>query len=308
MPANRLVVFVVPMGLYLAISGQAIPPAFGLYTLAQTGYSLQPTSKTHEGSEHPDRNTQFHYINQRVHTYQQLGQPVISVDTKKKDLVGDFKNAGVEWQPKGQPEDVRAHDFVLPKLGKVSPYGVYDPTHNEAWVNVGTDHDTATFAVASIRGWWQSMGRTAYPDAKELLITADGGGSNSSRSRLWKTQLQELADETGLSIAVCHFPPGTSKWNKIEHRLFSHIAQNWRGRPLESHEVIVNLIANTTTATGLKVRCQLDTNVCPTGVQISKADLAEVQIEHSQFHGEWITSSVRAIPRKFIRSRLLTTL
>jgi DNA-binding phage protein len=267
--------------------GRAVSDHLVRDLLHEMGYSLQANRKTHEGSEHPDRDAQFQYINKMVQTYQERNQPVISVDTKKKELVGDFKNAGVEWQPKGQPEEVRVHDFVIPELGKISPYGVYDPTRNEAWVNVGTDHDTATFAVASIRGWWQSMGRTAYPEAKELLITADGGGSNSSRSRLWKTQLQELADETGLSVAVCHFPPGTSKWNKIEHRLFSHITQNWRGRPLESHEVIVNLIANTTTATGLKVRCQLDTNVYPTGVQVSKADLAEVQIEHSQFHGEW---------------------
>jgi hypothetical protein len=215
------------------------------------------------------------------------GQPVISVDTKKKELVGDFKNTGAEWQPKGQPEQVRVHDFEIPELGKVSPYGVYDPARNEGWINVGTDHDTAAFAVASIRGWWRSMGWQAYPEATELLITADGGGSNNSRSRLWKVELQKLADDTGLRINVCHFPPGTSKWNQIEHRLFSHITQNWRGRPLESHEVIINLIANTTTATGLKVQCQLDTNPYPTGVKVSDIELAAVQLERLDFHGDW---------------------
>lgn len=201
--------------------------------------------------------------------------------------MGDFKNAGQEWQPEGQPEEVRVHDFVIPELGKVSPYGVYDPTRNEGWVNVGTDHDTAAFSVASIRGWWKNMGHFAYPDATELLITADGGGSNSSRSRLWKVQLQKLANDIGLRIRVCHFPPGTSKWNKIEHKLFSHITQNWRGRPLVSHEVIVNLIASTTTTKGLKVQCQLDTNVYPTGVGVPDDDLAAVQLERSDFHGEW---------------------
>ena len=212
---------------------------------------------------------------------------MISVDTKKKELVGDFKNAGQEWQAKGQPEEVRVHDFAIPDLGKVSPYGVYDSARNEGWVNVGTDHDTAAFSVASIRGWWQNMGQSAYPNATELLITADGGGSNSSRSRLWKVELQKIADDTGLQITVCHFPPGTSKWNKIEHKLFSHITQNWRGRPLISHEVVVNLIANTTTTKGLKVQCQLDTNAYPTGVQVSDADLVAVQLERSDFHGNW---------------------
>jgi transposase len=255
--------------------------------LHEVGYSLQATRKMHEGTQHPDRDAQFQNINATVQDFQQRGQPVISVDTKKKELVGDFKNAGREWQPQGQPEAVRVHDFLLPELGKVCPYGVYDPTRNEGWVNVGTDHDTAAFAVASIRGWWQSMGRSAYPDATQLLITADGGGSNNSRSRLWKVELQKLADDIGLSIAVCHFPPGTSKWNKVEHRLFSHITQNWRGRPLTSHEVIVNLIASTTTTTGLKVQCQLDTNAYPTGVQVSDTDLEAVQLEPADFHGEW---------------------
>ena len=255
--------------------------------LHEMGYSLQANRKTLEGAGHPDRDAQFQYINATVQDYQQRSQPVISVDTKKKELVGDFKSAGREWQVKGHPEEVRVHDFVVPELGKVTPYGVYDPARNEGWVNVGTDHDTAAFSVASIRGWWQNMGHSAYPNATELLITADGGGSNSSRSRLWKVELQKLADDIGLQIRVCHFPPGTSKWNKIEHKLFSHIAQNWRGRPLISHEVIVNLIANTTTTKGLKVQCQLDTNTYPTGVQVPDADLAAVQLERSDFHGDW---------------------
>lgn len=251
------------------------------------GYSLQANRKMLEGTNHPDRDAQFKHINATVRDRQQRGQPVISVDTKKKELVGDFKNAGAEWRPKGRPEQVRVHDFQIPGPGKVSPYGVYDPARNEGWINVGADHDTAAFAVTSIRGWWQSMGQQAYPEATELLITADGGGSNNSRSRLWKVELQKLADDTGLRISVCHFPPGTSKWNQIEHRLFSHITQNWRGRPLESHEVIVNLIANTTTTAGLKVQCQLDTNLYPTGVKVSDTDLAAVQLERLDFHGDW---------------------
>lgn len=255
--------------------------------LHEMDYSLQANRKTREGSEHPERDAQFQHINQTVQDYQQRAQPVISVDTKKKELVGNFKNPGAEWQPQGQPEEVRIHDFVLPELGSVRPYGVYDPTRNEGWVNVGTDHDTAAFAVASIRGWWQSMGQQAYPEAKELLITADSGGSNGPRCRLWKMELQKLADETGLHIGVCHFPPGTSKWNKVEHRLFSAITQNWRGRPLASHEVIVNLIANITTRTGLKVRCQLDKNAYPKGIKVSDTELRDVNIEPATFHGEW---------------------
>jgi transposase len=255
--------------------------------LREMGYSLQANRKTQEGSSHPDRNDQFEHVSTQVREFQEKGQPVISVDTKKKELVGDFKNAGQEWRPKGEPESVRTHDFVIPELGKVAPYGVYDIGRNDAWVNVGTDHDTATFAVESIRGWWQSMGKEAYPGATQLLITADGGGSNSSRSRLWKCELQELANETGLSIAVCHFPPGTSKWNKIEHRLFSHITQNWRGRPLINHEVIVNLIANTTTSTGLRVTCNLDTNSYPKGIKVPDDELAQVNIQRDEFHGEW---------------------
>lgn len=268
-------------------AGRAVSSQLVRSLLHQMGYSLQATRKLREGSEHPDRDAQFQHIQVTVEAYQQRSQPVISVDTKKKELVGDFKNGGREWQPKGQPEPVRVHDFVLPELGQVRPYGVYDLTRNEGWVNVGIDHDTAAFAAASIRGWWQSMGRAAYPDATELLITADAGGSNSPRSRLWKVELQSFADEAGLAIAVCHFPPGTSKWNKVEHRLFSHITQNWRGRPLASHEVIVSLITNTTTATGLKIACQLDTNPYPTGIKISDARLNTVQLKRSAFHGDW---------------------
>ena len=255
------------------------------------GYSLQANRKTLEGggspAEREDRNAQFEHINERVKELQAQGQPVISVDTKKKELVGQYKNAGQEWQPKGQPESVKVHDFIDPELGKVAPYGVYDLTQNNAWVSVGTDHDTAAFAVASIRTWWQTMGHEAYRDATRLLITADGGGSNGARNRLWKVQLQVLADDTGLEIAVCHFPPGTSKWNHIEHRLFSFITQNWRGRPLVSHEVVVNLIANTTTSTGLKVRAGLDTNVYPTGVKVSDDEMAALNLSPHAFHGQW---------------------
>lgn len=234
--------------------------------LHQMGYSLQANQKTLEGSAHPDRDAQFEHINEQVKAFQTTGDPAISVDTKKKELVGDFKNGGREWCPKGQPEPVRVHDFVIPALGKVNPYGVYDLTGNVGWVNVGLDHDTAAFAVESIRRWWNSMGQPLYPRATRLLITADSGGSNGYRVRLWKLELQRLATDTGLAIRVCHLPPGTSKWNKIEHRLFSSITQNWRGKPLVSHEVIVNLIATTTTRTGLRVQCQLDTNPYAKGV------------------------------------------
>jgi len=222
--------------------------------LQDLGYSLQANRKTTEGESHPDRDAQFEHINGQMQAYQSAGQAVISVDAKKKELIGDFKNGGRELRPKGDPEKVRIHDFPLPELGKATPYGVYDVTHNLGWVNVGIDHNTATFAVESIRRWWQLMGQPLFPDARQLLITADAGGSNGYRLRLWKVELQKLADETGLQIAVCHLPPGTSKWNKVEHRLFSYISQNWRGKPLISHEVIVSLIAATTTNTGLKVR------------------------------------------------------
>jgi DDE family transposase len=250
-------------------------------------YSLQGNRKTKEGSAHPDRNAQFEHINARAQVFQERGQPVISVDCKKKELVGEFKNGGREWQPQGEPEEVRAHDFLDRKLGKAIPYGVYDLTANQGWVSVGTDHDTAEFAVETIRRWWKQMGSVTYPQATELLITADGGGSNSSRSRLWKAGLQRLADETGLSIAVCHFPPGTSKWNKIEHRLFCHITQNWRGRPLISHEVIVNLIGSTTTAKGLTVQATLDQNAYPTKKRVSKSEFAQLRLQRAEFHGEW---------------------
>ncbi len=250
-------------------------------------YSLQGNRKTKEGSAHPDRNAQFEHINARAQAFQERGQPVISVDCKKKELVGDFKNGGREWQPQGEPEAVRAYDFLDRKLGKAIPYGVYDLTANQGWVSVGTDHDTAEFAVETIRRWWKQMGSATYPQATELLITADGGGSNSSRSRLWKAGLQRLADETGLSIAVCHFPPGTSKWNKIEHRLFCHITQNWRGRPLISHEVIVNLIGSTTTAKGLTVQATLDENAYPTKKRVSKSEFSQLRLQRAEFHGEW---------------------
>jgi transposase len=255
--------------------------------LHESGYSLQSNRKTIEGGSHPDRNAQFEHINRKVRAALKAGEPVISVDAKKKELVGDFKNAGREWRPEGDPEIVRVYDFIIPALGRVTPYGIYDIARNAGWVNVGTDHDTATFAVESIRRWWSSMGRAHYPSAKKLLITADGGGSNGSRVRLWKLELQRLASESGLRIVVCHFPPGTSKWNKIEHRLFSFISQNWRGRPLVSHEVVVNLIAATTTETGLKVECELDRNSYPSGVKVSKEELEGIKIVRDKFHGEW---------------------
>jgi len=255
--------------------------------LHQLDYSLQGNRKTEEGSDHPDRDAQFGHINQLALAFQERGQPVVSVDTKKKELVGNFKNAGQEWQPKGQPERVATYDFPSLAQGKAIPYGVYDVGQNEGWVSVGTDHDTAEFAVATLLQWWGQMGTHTYPDATDLLITADGGGSNSSRGRLWKVALQRFADETGLRVSVCHFPPGTSKWNKIEHRLFSHITQNWRGRPLVSHEVVVNLIENTTTRTGLRVRAALDTAHYPTHKQVSDDQLSDVYLTRDPFHGDW---------------------
>lgn len=255
--------------------------------LEKAGFSLQANRKTREGKQHADRNAQFEHINQRVLRQQRNGQPAISVDTKKKELIGDFKNPGREWRPKGQPRRVRVHDFLLPEKGKAIPYGVYDLTRNEGWVSVGIDHDTATFAVQSIRRWWRTMGRPAYPRARSLLITADAGGSNGSRARLWKWELQRLADDTGLAVSVCHFPPGTSKWNKIEHRLFSFISRNWRGRPLESLAVIVSLIGSTRTATGLKVRCELDTGRYPEGQKITDQQMASLNLTPDTFHGDW---------------------
>ena len=255
--------------------------------LKSAGYSLQANRKTQEGASHPDRNAQFEYLNQRVTVFQKQTNPVISVDTKKKELVGEFKNPGREWEIAGQPEEVNVHDFPDPKLGKAIPYGVYDLASNEGWVSVGIDHDTAEFATASIRRWWQEMGDRRFPRATRLLITADGGGSNSSRNRLWKVSLQKLADDLGLPLEVCHFPPGTSKWNKIEHRLFSFITKNWRGRPLTSYQVIVNLIAHTTTQAGLVVRAALDTNVYETGIDVSEDEIARVRLTPAKFHGEW---------------------
>ena len=255
--------------------------------LSQMNYSLQSTRKTREGKQHEDRDAQFRFIAQRVREFQAAGDPVISVDTKKKELIGDFKNAGHEWQPKGTPEPVRVYDFIDRDLGKVAPYGVYDLTANTGWVNVGIDHDTAEFAVQSIRRWWREMGEANYPRARRLLITADCGGSNGYRVRLWHSQLQKLADELGLMIQVCHFPPGTSKWNKIEHRMFCHITANWRGRPLISRQVVVNLIGSTTTRNGLRIKAGLDENTYAKGIKISDAEHAALGIERDAFHGEW---------------------
>jgi transposase len=255
--------------------------------LHELGYSLQANSKTLEGSKHPDRNAQFEYLNRKVKRQLQQREPAISVDTKKKELVGDFKNSGRELRPRGNPEKVRVHDFIIPELGRANPYGIYDISHDTGWVSVGVDHDTAAFAVESIRRWWSGMGKSVYPNATRLLITADSGGSNGSRVRLWKVELQKLADETGLRIAVSHLPPGTSKWNKIEHRLFSFISQNWRGKPLVSHEVIVNLIAGTTTETGLRVHSELDTGSYPAGVKVSDQEVAEIDLRRDRFHGDW---------------------
>jgi hypothetical protein len=280
-----------------ALTGQGHPvsPRTVAALLRADGYSLQACRKTREGKSHPDRNAQFEYLNGRVRAFTRQGQPVISVDTKKKELVGDFTNGGREWQPAGQPEPVRVHDFQDKERGKAIPYGVYDLASNEGWVSVGIDHDTAYFAAASIRRWWQEMGQQRFPRPRRLLITADGGGSNGHRSRLWKVALQGLADELGLPLHVCHFPPGTSKWNKVEHRLFCHITQNWRGKPLLSREVIVSLIAATTTKAGLKVRAALDTNTYPTGIKVSDEELAHVNLKAAEFHGEW---NYKILPRK----------
>lgn len=255
--------------------------------LSQMHYSLQSTRKTREGGKHEDRDAQFMHIAKTVADYQSSGNPVISVDTKKKELIGDFKNAGKEWQPAGTPEEVRVYDFIDPELGKVAPYGVYDLTNNSGWVNVGIDHDTAEFAVESIRRWWLEMGKAVYPKAGQLLITADCGGSNGYRVRLWRRELQKFADEQQLGIQVCHFPPGTSKWNKIEHRMFCHITANWRGRPLVSREVVVNLIGSTTTVQGLNIKAALDEKTYAAGIKVTDAELAELNIERDAFHGEW---------------------
>ncbi|MFE9812271.1 ISAzo13 family transposase [Streptomyces sp. NPDC005548] len=255
--------------------------------LRQEGFRLQANAKTLEGSQHPDRDAQFRYLNGQARGHRDAGQPVISVDTKKKELVGNFRNAGRSWRPTGEPMPVRVHDFADPQLGKAIPYGIYDLAADTGWVNVGTDHDTAAFAVESIRRWWHDQGRAAYPQASHLLITADAGGSNGYRTRAWKLHLAHLAAETGLTITVCHLPPGTSKWNKIEHRLFSHITMNWRGRPLTSHEVILESIAATTTRTGLRVKAELDTNTYPTGIGVGDAEMAALPLTRHAFHGDW---------------------
>lgn len=271
----------------LGRKGYAISNVTVADLLHRLDYSLQANAKTLEGASHPDRDAQFQYINSRVKEFLRRHQPVISVDTKKKELVGNFKNGGKEWQPKGEPEKVEIHGFASPEFPKVIPYGVDDIGKNRGWINVGTDHDTASFAVAGIRRWWFGMGREIYPCAPDLLICADCGGSNGYRVRLWKIELQTLASETGLRITICHFPPGTSKWNKIEHRLFSHISMNWRGRPLVSHEVIVKLIGETTTSKGLEVKAQLDKKRYPVKVKVTDEEMKMVKIKPHNFHGEW---------------------
>lgn len=255
--------------------------------LKDMGFSLQANAKTREGSQHPDRNAQFEHINERVARFRRTGQPAISVDTKKKELIGDFRNAGRELRPKGQPEEVRVHDFMIAANGKAVPYGVYDIAANEGWVSVGLDHDTAAFAVESIRRWWRRMGRKRHPRARRLLITADCGGSNGARLRLWKVELQKLANQTGLTICVAHHPPGTSKWNRIEHRMFSFITQNWRGKPLLTYKVIVQLIAATTTDTGLTLACAIDASQYPKGSKVSKAQFDALNIRYDDFHPDW---------------------
>jgi len=267
--------------------GHAVSRQLVAELLAAAGYSLQANRKTREGASHPDRDAQFRYINHHVRRFQRATQPVISVDTKKKELVGDFKNAGRQWRPTGQPVPVRVHDFLIPERGKAIPYGVYDLTRNAGWVSVGIDHDTATFAVRTIGRWWQKMGRPRYRRARSLLITADAGGSNGARVRRWKWELQRLATRTRVAITVCHLPPGTSKWNKIEHRLFSYISSNWRGQPLVSLAVIVNLIGATRTATGLRVRCELDRGAYPKGQEVTDAQMATLTLVPHRFHGDW---------------------
>jgi hypothetical protein len=271
----------------LAKQGWAVSSTSVGRMLHGLGYSLQSVRKSTEGTSHPDRDAQFEHINAAAEDFLERRQPVISVDTKKKELVGDFKNGGREWQPAGTPEKALVHDFPDDAVGKAIPYGVYDMARNEAWVSVGLDHDTSAFAVASIRRWWKTMGEAAYPSAEELFITADAGGSNGYRTRAWKVQLQKLADEIDLRIRVSHFPPGTSKWNKIEHRLFCHITENWRGKPLRTFETVVQLIGHTRTAKGLRVRAKLDQAKYPTGVVITKAQMATLALHRDEFHGEW---------------------
>lgn len=265
--------------------------------LAGLNYSLQGTRKRMEGKSHPDRDAQFKFIHNKVVEFQKRGQPVISVDTKKKELIGRFSNGGTEYQPNGKPEEVETYDFPSLAAGKGIPYGVYDITNNKGWVSVGIDHDTAQFAVHTIYEWWYQMGKAEYPNAGELLITADGGGSNGSRNRLWKLELQDFVDKAQLKTTVCHFPPGTSKWNKIEHRMFSHITKNWRGRPLTSHEVVVNLIANTTTDVGLTIEASLDSKEYPTGIRVSDKEIKAINLVKDDFHGEWNYSIAPSIIR-----------
>lgn len=271
----------------LNLGGHRISPKTVYNLLESLDYSLQSNRKTRDGSSHVDRDEQFLHISKLVKEFQSQNEPVISVDTKKKELIGNFNNPGSEWCHKEEPVEVRMHDFVDPQLGKAIPYGIYDLTFNKGWVNVGIDHDTAEFAVESIRHWWYSMGQPLYPNSQHLLITADCGGSNGYRTRLWRLKLQELATEIGQTIHVCHFPPGTSKWNKIEHRLFSHITQNWRGRPLTSLQVVINLIRNTRTKEGLEVQARLDQNLYPTGIKVTDKELDAIAIERDDFHGEW---------------------
>lgn len=271
----------------LQVMGHEVSHRLVADLLHEAGYSLQGNRKAKEGRSHVDRNEQFQHIGRRVKGHQRRCQPVISVDTKKKELVGDFKNGGREWRPKGFPERVRVHDFKIPELGKAIPYGIYDLTRNAGWVSVGIDHDTATFAVRSIGRWWQAMGKRAYPKATSLLITADAGGSNGSRLRLWKWELQKMADRLGLTIQVCHFPPGTNKWNKIEHRMFSYITMNWRGKPLTSLAVVVNLIAATKTNQGLRIRCELDKSIYPKGQEVTEEQMASILLRRDAFHGDW---------------------
>ena len=271
----------------LTRGGHPVSAATVATMLHEAGYSLQGNAKTHEGNQHPDRDAQFRYLNEKATEFRDTGLPVVSVDAKKKELVGEFKNGGREWEPKGQPVEVKVHDFLDKELGKAIPYGIYDIERNVGWVNVGQDHETAAFAVESLRRWWRGDGELVYSNAGELLICADGGGSNGYRSRLWKYELGRFAAETGLSITVCHLPPGTSKWNKIEHRLFSHITMNWRGRPLTSLEVIVDLIGATTTKQGLKVHAERDLGSYPKGVKVTDAELAAIILKAHDFHGEW---------------------
>jgi len=275
------------LAMALTAAGHPISHSGVADLLHELEYSLQAAVKTREGSAHPDRNAQFEYLNEQAKRFLKQGEPVISVDTKKKELVGLFKNGGREWQPTGQPEQANVHDFPDPAVGKAVPYGVYDLAADEGWVSVGADHDTAAFAVATITRWWEMVGAVAYPKAKRLLITADAGGSNSYRNRLWKVELAKLAAHAGLNITVCHFPPGTSKWNKIEHRLFSHISTNWRGQPLTSHQVVVDLIAGTKTRTGLKVRAELDRGSYPKGITVTDEQLATVPLNRHDWHGDW---------------------